>query len=266
MPLTQLFRYASVRSLVLLILFLTACKSPQRGHTVPEARVYPLRFELPVSLERERGSYEKDVTTALGDVSHCFLSSGLELPDARIIDSVTVFESSSKAREYLANAYGAAIESIPETFSGTVEGRKLFLVSRDAYQQIWLKLYPEWPWTEQHYHQLVVHELTHRAHEEVAIASYGSAEAMGPTWFFEGLAVTCAGQFESDEPLLSLAELNEEVGSGHTPKVSYPLYGRIVRSLASKYGMKVLVARASEPGFPEILWSPQNTKHPKGSE
>jgi hypothetical protein len=249
---------------MLVMLFLTACKAPQHGHTISEVRIQPLRFELPASLERERGLYEKDVITALGDVSNFFLASGFELPDTRIIDSVTVFESSSKAREYFAKAYGASIESIPETFSGTVDGKKLFLVSRETYQEIWQKLYPEWPWTDQNFHQLIVHELTHRAHEEAAIVRYGSAEAMGPVWFFEGLAVTCAGQFESDKPPLSLEELKEQVGSGHTPIVSYPLYGRIVRSLASKYGMKVLIERASEPGFPEIMWSSQNTKHPKG--
>jgi len=30
--------------------------------------------------------------------------------------------------------------------------------------------------------------------------------------------------------------------------VSYPLYGRLVRSLARQFGMKELISRASEPG------------------
>lgn len=256
MPLTKLFRNTHIQSLMLAMLFITACKAPQPSHAIPELPGQSLRFELPASVEHERSVYEKDVRLALGEVSNFFLSSGSESPDPRIIDSVTIFESSSKAREYLAKAYGAPIESIPETFSGTVDGKRLFLVPRETYQVIWKKLYPEWPWIEQNYHQLIVHELTHRAHEDIAIARYGSAEAMGPTWFFEGLAVTCAGQFDTDKPPLNLEELKEKVGSGHTPKVSYPLYGRIVRSLAAKYGIKVLIARASEPGFPEILWSP----------
>ncbi|MEW6367724.1 MAG: hypothetical protein AB1714_24090 [Acidobacteriota bacterium] len=245
---------------------LAACNAPLRGRTTPEVGAQPLRFEVPASLEHERSMYEKDVAMALGEVSAFFLSSGFRLPDPKIIDSVMIFESSSKAREYLAKAYAAPAESIPETFSGTVEGAKLFLVSRGTYQDIWQELYPEWPWAEQNYHQLILHELAHRAHEQVAIAWYGSAEAMGPTWFFEGLAVTCAGQFETDKPPLTLEELHEQVGSGHTPMVSYPLYGRIVRSLGAKYGMKVLIARASEPGFPEVLWSPEITKEPQGNE
>lgn len=247
---------ASVRGLIVAMVLMPACKPPQPGREIPDSPAQSLRFELPASLERERGSFERDVMTALDEVSSFFLSSGFGLPEPRIIDSVTVFESSSKAREYFVEAYGVPPESFPETFSGTVDGRRLFLISREAYEAIWRKLYPEWPWTDRSYHQLMVHELTHRAHEEVTRARYGSAEAMGPTWFFEGLAVTCAGQFDSDGPPLSLEELKEQVGSGNTPKISYPLYGRIVRSLAAKYGMEALIAGASEPGFPDELWAP----------
>ena len=222
---------------------------------IPEARDPRLRFELPESLNHTRDSYKEDVMTALKHVSDFFMSSELELPNTRLIDSVTVFESPLKAREHLAKAYDTQIERIPGTFAGTVEGHSLFLVSRGAYQEIWQKLYPTWSWTEQTYHQLVVHELAHRAHEEFAIASYGSAEAMGPTWFFEGFAVTCAGQFETDSQMMGCEELQEQVGSERMPEVSYPIYGHIVRSLADKYGMKVLVTRASEPGFPQFLWA-----------
>jgi hypothetical protein len=210
--------------------------------------------------------YERDVATALGDVSRFFRASGLELGDHRIIESVTIFENVLKAREFMAKTYGVPIDSVPETFSGTVEGRELFLVSRESYQQIWLKLYSEWPWGSNNYNQLIIHELAHRAHEALAISRFGSAEAMGPTWFYEGFAVTCAGQFNTAKPQMSLEQLKDEVGQGHTPKVSYPLYGRIVRSLATIYGMKVLVTRASEPGFPEILWSPPVNNQGERSE
>lgn len=252
---TKSHRNCTINSLMLTMIVLTACTASQHVHTIPEERVQLLQFEFPVSLVGERSSYEKDVMIALGEVANFFSSSGFELPNLRIVDSVTVFESSSLARKYLAKSYDVPIEAIPETFSGTVEGRKLFLVSRETYQSIWQNTYPEWPWTEQSYHQLIVHELAHRAHEEVAITWYGSAEAMGPTWFFEGLAVTCALQFDTDDSLLSLEELKEQLGFGHTPKVSYPLYGRIVRSLAAEYGMKAIIVKASEPGFPDILWT-----------
>jgi hypothetical protein len=263
-PVTNLFRKTFVHAPMLAILLLTACKATQHDETIPEVPIQPLQFELPASLERERDLYEEGMMKALGDVSDFFLASGFELPDTRIIDSVTVFDSSSRAREYLANAYGAPLESIPETFSGTVVGERMFLVSRDVYEEIWQKVYPEWPWTDQAYHQLIVHELAHRAHEAIAVSEHGSADAMGPTWFFEGLAVTCAGQFVTGDRLFSHEELGELVGSGRAPQVSYPLYGRIVRSLAAQHGMKVLISSASEAGFPDVLWSHPDTKRHKG--
>jgi len=222
---------------------------------ISETRDPRIQLELPEALNHARSSYENAVMAALKDVADFFISSELELPSTNLIDSATVFENSLKAREHLAKAYDTQIENILETLSGTVEGHSLFLVSRETYREIWRKMYPAWAWTEHTYHQLVVHELAHRAHEELAIASYGSADAMGPTWFFEGLAVTCAGQFETDSQMMGCEELQEQVGSERTPEVSYPLYGHIVRSLADKYGMKVLVTRASEPGFPQFLWA-----------
>ena len=79
---------------------------------------------------------------------------------------------------------------------------------------------------------------------------------MGPTWFFEGLAIVCAGQFRANhQPLLSTEDLEKQVGPGRTPIASYPVYGHIVRSVSAKFGMSVLVNGASEVDFPELLWS-----------
>jgi len=143
-------------------------------------------------MERERHAYEKEVRSALARVSDFFMSSGFELPDPNIIESVIVFDSVSDARRSMAREFDTPLEGIPETFAGTVAGKRLFLVSRESYRGIWERLYPEWPWIADAYYQLIVHEVAHRAHEAIAEARFGSADAMGPAWFFEGLAVTCA--------------------------------------------------------------------------
>lgn len=238
------------------LLLLGACGKSGEGHVRLGEQPQPLRLELPASLERHRSSYERDVLTALSEAADCFLPLGLDADGPRLIDSVTVFEDRSIAREHVADVLGLAIENLPVSFSGTVAGRRLFLVSRESYQAIWQATYPAWPWAEENYYQLIVHELAHRAHEELALAGFGSAEAMGPIWFFEGLAVVCAGQFDVEQPNLSIEELIEQLGSGRTPKASYPVYGRVVRSLAAEYGMRELVIKASEPEFPDLLWSP----------
>ena len=215
----------------------------------------PLRLQLPASADGEREEYRYLIIHALDEVTSFLRSAGFELDPGGLIDSVVVFDRASDTREHMAAALGVRPEDIPETFAGTVAGKRLFLVTRESYFRIWQGLYPDWPWNGLTYRGLVVHELTHLAHEEVAVSTFGSADAMGPVWFFEGLAVMCARQFETNEPLMTKEEMMHHVGGTTVPRVSYPLFGRLTRSLAGQYGLHELISRASEPGFPETLWS-----------
>ena len=214
-----------------------------------------LKIDLAPSLERERSSYENDVFEAVADVSDFFSSSGFAVSGEGVIDSVLVFETSLAAREYLSLELGTPLEAIPETFAGTVMENRLFLVSRESYRDIWHQLYYEWPWTERTYRSLIVHEIAHRMHEVIVREQAGSSDAMGPVWFFEGLAVVCAKQFEAQQAPLSREALRQLVGSGRSPTVSYPLYGHIVRTLAAEFGVRRLVSEAAHPDFPEVLWA-----------
>ena len=234
-----------------------ACKTANVGPPPesPETSAITLNWRLPPALEADRAEYLREVSQALEDVARFFRSSGFEVAPRELIDSVVLFEKTSDAREYFAKTFGTPPEALPDTFAGTVDGRTLYLVSREAYEGIWKQLYPEWPWTESTYHGLIVHELAHRAHESIAISRLGSADAMGPPWFFEGLAVVCARQFEETRSLLTREEIQSLVGETAPPAVSYPLYGCLVRSLAGQFGMKVLITRAAEPGFPSVLWT-----------
>ena len=215
-----------------------------------------LRWQIPPSLEAERAGYQAEVSRALMEVSRFFEAVGFEVYPRDLVDSVVLFDKSSDARNYFARTLGAAAENLPDTFAGTVDGRTLYLISRDAYRDIWKRLYPEWPWTDGTYRSLIVHELAHRAHEAVAISKMGSAEAMGPPWFFEGLAMYCAGQFEEKRPPMTRDEILKLVRAPSGPPDSYPLYAGLVRSLAAEFSLKDLILRASEPGFPEVLWTP----------
>lgn len=237
-----------LRFLPVFLIAATGCGTSGGPPQTPQLR-------LPASLEAGRNVYEEDLKNGLGTVSDFFHASGYALQDENLIDSAIVFETSSGAREFIAAEFGVPVESIPGTFSGTVVERKLFLVSREAYREIWRNLYPAWPWTDSSYAQLIVHELAHRAHESVTLSAFGSSDAMGPVWFFEGVAIVCAGQFDDGQPPMTRGELERETGSGRAPAVSYPLYGRIVRSLAAGFSMNVLISRAREEGFPVSLWS-----------
>jgi hypothetical protein len=261
---TRRHRRALVPGLALVMLLTSACRSPAapgvEGASGGSASL--VRLELPAALEAERDGYRDDVLGALADAADCFRNAGVDLPGGRLIESVIVFESPSAARYYISKTYKTPPESIPETFSGTVEGATLLLVSREAYREVWGKQYADWPWTDRTYHQLIVHELAHRAHESIALSRYATSDAMGPGWFFEGLAVVCARQFEVDQPPMSRDEVENLVGNGHAPAASYPLYGRIVRALIAEYGMNTLISGAAQPTFPDLLWSERTDRGP----
>lgn len=220
----------------LLAAALTACALPATGAT-PDAGL------------------EADVRAAEQDVIACFKGYGLQPPHGRLVDSVTVFPSPAEARRRLAREHRLPLELIPPTFSGTVVGRALYLVGRDAYERLWRGFYPDQAWSERTYRQLIAHELTHKAHEDWALARFGTVEAMGPAWFYEGFAVACAGQFARGEAPMTPQALRAEVGDGRTPEGSYPTFGRVVRALAAHYGMKAVVEAAARPDFPDSLWT-----------
>ena len=241
-----------------------AQEQAQPAQAQPAQPAGTLRWQIPASLEADRAAYQADVNRALSEVSRFFEAVGFEMYPRDMIDSVVLFEKSSDARNYFTRTLGTPPDALPDTFAGTVEGRTLYLVSREAYRDIWKRLYPEWPWTDGTYHGLIVHELAHRAHEAIAISNLGSADAMGPPWFFEGLAMYCAGQFEEKRPPMTREEIERLVGSASGPPASYPLYAGLVRSLAAEFQLRDLIMRASEPGFPSTLWHASTSPKPPG--
>jgi hypothetical protein len=128
------------------------------------------------------------------------------------------------------------------------------LVDREAYGATFQRMYPREPWSEGEYRRLAAHELAHRAHELIAISTTGSSEGMGPRWFFEGLALACAGQFSASSPGgLSPPEVRALIDQDEREPLGYPRYADMVRSLARTVPFKELVARAGKPDFKETI-------------
>lgn len=99
--------------------------------------------------------------------------------------------------------------------------------------------------------RLVAHELVHELHVAVLAAAGRTEAAMGPRWFFEGLAVVGSGQdFDVHAGLAypdvpsALADVAEP-----DPATSYRRYAAAVRLLARKVPLPELVARAGDPDF-----------------
>jgi hypothetical protein len=235
-------------------LLAAGCQPARPESKAPAARARGYRLELDASLEPERARYRQDIDQALDQVIGWFGQQGMVRQRGELIDRAIVFRDEAAARPHLARHFGVAEDMIPPGFSGTVGGKTLFLVSRAAYADTFARLFPEHAWSEHAYRALVTHELAHRAHEVTAIELTGAAEGMGPRWFFEGLAIACTAQFEeSFQGALPWAEIQERIARDAQAGLSYPLYGQMFRSLATRFAVKELVRQAGRSDFVSVL-------------
>jgi len=214
-------------------------------------------LDLPPSLENQRTEYAVVIDTAILRVNDRFRSWGYSTPPGGYFTHVIVFDNGTQAKVTLAKAFSTDTSNIPESFSGTVSESTLYVVSKELYRPIWEKMYPEWKWSESEtYRSLMIHEIAHSEHAYIARTQFGSEDAMGPEWFFEGLAMACANQFpvgpnaqtrmEKEEIVLFLTVTTK-------PTVPYPFYARVVWSLLNRYSAKILIEHGKDDGFLNLL-------------
>lgn len=246
-------------SLILLgALALAGLAAAPRDDERPEPRNHRDAFslELPMTLEDRREEYREAVAGALDRVVRWFAANGFMIGRNDLVDTVIVYDDPTVMKRELSRRFGVPESAVPDTFAGTVQGKTLFLNSAPRYEKIYRGLYPDWPWTPAEYGRLAAHELAHAAHARAVRERTGSEDAMGPRWFFEGLAIRCAGQFEpaagKDVPL-TWTQLMENVGRDRTKGLSYPVYGAMFRALDGKFPVKFLTEHAADPGFPAGL-------------
>lgn len=236
-----------IRPVLLLLAGLLAC-----APAAPSTRTQPAaaRVTLPSALEAQRAAYEAEVAGALEDVTAWFTREGLPLPQGPVVKEVVVLGGAEEARRAIATRAGVPESQIPDGFSGTVDGDTLLIVDHEAYAATFHRLYPEEAWGEGEYRRLAAHEVAHRAHERVVVAKTGSSEGMGPRWFFEGLALACAGQFAASSPgTLSPPEVGALIARDAQHPLGYPRYADMFRSVARRTPVKELVARAGSADF-----------------
>jgi hypothetical protein len=236
------------RPLLLAVPVALAACAPSAASTRPAPAA--TRVTLPAALEGQRSTYEAEVAGALEDVATWFTREELPLPSGPIVKEVVVLGGAEEARKAVAKRAGVAEDQIPDGFSGTVDGDTLLLVDHGGYEAIFRRLYPDEAFGEGEYRRLAAHEVAHRAHELVVIARTGSSDAMGPRWFFEGLALACAGQFAASSPgKLSPPEVGALIAKDAEHPLGYPRYAELFRSVARRTPVKELVARAGSADF-----------------
>jgi hypothetical protein len=209
---------------------------------------------LPPSLELRRSELTAEVNAAIDSAASFFARHGFSINADSVIDSAYIFATVAAARTHCAARFGVPEASVPKTFGGTVNGHILLAVAPAAYKAIFSKLYGAKKWSEDEYRKLLVHELAHRIHALIAVDLFGSEDGMGPRWFFEGLAIRCAGQFNGSARQRSLSrdELQryiEQDGQDKLPSPIYPIYRRMFDAAASRVSIHWLISHAGDSNF-----------------
>jgi hypothetical protein len=182
-----------------------------------------------------------------------FSAMGFTVAKQEIASKAEVFCARDSARKALAAEFHAAESDIPATFSGTVQNGTLFVVSRDIYEENFMRLYGAAGWSEEEYEKLMVHEMIHSGHEIVAKKLFGTAEGMGPQWLFEGMAIEGSGQLPTSDAELSkvtLADFNEFLRKADKDELSPPVYvqyGKFYRYVRRFVSSKWMVENAGKP-------------------
>jgi len=209
---------------------------------------------LPPSLEPRRAGLTAEVNAAVDSATSFFARHGFNINADSVIDSACIFATVESARSHCATRFAVPEATIPKTFSGTVNGHVLLAVAPDVYRAIFTKLYGARQWSENEYRKLLVHELAHRIHALIAIDLFATEDGMGPRWFFEGLAIRCAEQFNAGarQGLLSRDELQryiERDGENRLPSPIYPIYRRMFDAAANRASIHWLISHAGDSTF-----------------
>lgn len=198
---------------------------------------------------------EAEILNAAAGVRHWF-SDHIKPVDLPTPVVVHYFTQLADARMEVSRHFRVTEDAVPETFFGTVDGDNLFLVSDEIYRSIYTRLYPAFAWEPLEYRKAIAHELAHRLHEQAAVELTGSADGMGPGWFFEGLAMLAAGQFEDRQESPPWDEISRMITleeRGELPPPTYPVYARIVRSLARRVPVLWMVKNTGSQDFLDVL-------------
>lgn len=129
-----------------------------------------------------------------------------------------------------------------KTLVAALEGRVLLAVTPTTYEAI----APEYAAQPRSWTRLMAHELIHRLHVEILS---GNEEAMGPQWFYEGLAVIGAGQrLDAGLAYTSPEEALTAVADKAAPRL-YRRYAAALRYFMTEAPLPELVTRAGAPDF-----------------
>jgi hypothetical protein len=202
-------------------------------------------LDLPISLEPRRPDLEDAIANAHRRLVEFAEKYGWgHLTAESFADRAEMFDSKEAFdRAVIEVCELDPLTTLLPTACAALERRVLLSVSPERYARI----YPEGI-EEASFEKLLAHEMAHRLHIRILV---GDEDAMGPVWFFEGLAIHAAGQFQGRAPRLSRDEIWEIVRSG--TRGGYPRYASVIGHFLKHAELAELVAMAGREDFLDRL-------------
>lgn len=199
-------------------------------------RAIEAKLVLPPAMEPQRAEYEEKLAEALRRIRAFATAQEWRVQvTPTLVSRVELFDSKSAFdARLLAVSNAPAGSKLPVSYAATVHERVLYAVTQNVY----LDTRPSE--TAEDYTKCLVHELAHQVHED---ATRG---AMGPLWFFEGLSVVAADQYQ-DAPEPIPGKVEEVLAS--SDRGDYRLYGAVLRQFLKRHTLSELVSRAGQTGF-----------------
>jgi len=241
----------------LALLPLAACASAPPTPPAASTRA-AVTITVDPGMEAQRAHLSALVDRAVVDAAACLADLGFEVDRDAILTEATFFADAESTRRQVAERFGVPPGSVPPTFGGTVDGAHLLATSPATYEAGFRALFGDAAWHEDEYLRLLVHEVVHRVHAMVATRLFGTEDGMGPRWFFEGLAIDCSGQFETQTaaPSADWAGLDDVIARADadalTPPI-YPQYATLFRTLATRLDLAWMIRSAGRDDFVEHL-------------
>lgn len=219
--------------------------SPGPGEAMVRVADREVPLALPASLEARRPEFVQHLHRAQARLEAFARAHGWQhLAQESLIQRAEIYDSKEGFDARLRQlAHLPADQPIPKSFvAGPIDG-VFFAVTPELQRQ----LNPE-DTDPQAYEKLITHELLHLLHVRIL---QGDEDAMGPVWFYEGLATYGAAQYpEFHEP--ADAALRERTLAAQE-RGSYRDYTQVLRYYLQHTTLPELVARAGKPDFQDWL-------------
>ncbi len=236
-------------------------RAPETALDPTSAESVASHMTLPEDVESRRAEYASAIVRGWEIVRSFADENGWAAQaEAPTFDRVEIFSTRADLWSAVLVIYDAPSDTpLPGTGPvAAIEGRILLSVTAEAYA----RAHPVYAEAPESLARLYAHEMIHRLHVRLLD---GDDDAMGPRWFYEGLAVLGSGQdfdmghvvYESAEEALAGARETAE------PTLAYQRYAATLRYFLRHHALGTLVERAGDDGFEDWLsrTSPAPSSH-----